>query len=109
MVESDDKKLEPAAWVKEYRDYLFRYANSRLRNSESSEEAVHETFIATLKHVDQYQGKGTERAWLLGILKRKIIDLIRERTRMLSLSDEGLRAAHSDNFFDQNGSWNQEI
>lgn len=76
---SDNKTLNPAAWVDQYGDYLYRYAVSRLRDGEAAEEVVQETFVAALRHVEQYEAKGSERAWLLGILKRKIIDLYRFR------------------------------
>jgi len=108
MIEADDKKLDPARWVEDHGDYLYRYAVSRLRNSEASEEVVQETFVAALKHVNQYQAKGTERAWLLGILKRKIIDFIRNRCRTISLSDEKINDI-PDSFFDQSGSWSKDI
>ncbi|WP_298860615.1 sigma-70 family RNA polymerase sigma factor [uncultured Gimesia sp.] len=108
MIEVDNKKLEPASWVEEHGDFLYRYAVSRMRNSESSEEVVQETFVAALKHIEQYQAKGTERAWLLGILKRKIIDFIRERTRTVSLSEEKIIDL-PDTLFDQSGNWNKDI
>ena len=78
---ANSKTLNPACWVDEYGDYLYRYAVSRLRGGDAAEEVVQETFVAALRHVDQYKAKGSERAWLLGILKRKIIDLIRDRNR----------------------------
>ena len=56
----------------------------------SAEEAVQETFVAGLKAAEQYSGKGEERAWLLGILKRKIIDLVRRRNRSPALQSSDL-------------------
>lgn len=107
QIKADENILNPTAWVDDYGDYLYRYAISRLRNSEASEEVVQETFLAALKHVHQYQAKGTERAWLLGILKRKIIDFIRDRSRTKSLSEEDLKDL-PDTFFDQKGNWQKE-
>jgi len=98
----------PAAWVDEFGDYLYRYAFSRLRNGEAAEEAVQETFVAALKHIEQYQARGSERAWLLGILKRKIIDLIRKRNRTVSPSNDDA-SDPSENLFDLSGSWKEEI
>lgn len=107
QIKADENILNPAAWVDDYGDYLYRYAISRLRNSAASEEVVQETFLAALKHVHQYQAKGTERAWLLGILKRKIIDFIRDRSRTKSLSEEDLKDL-PETFFDQKGNWQKE-
>ncbi|MGO9109776.1 MAG: sigma-70 family RNA polymerase sigma factor [Thermoguttaceae bacterium] len=97
--------IKPEEWLRAYGDYLFRYALSRLRDANAAEEVVQETFVAGLRAADQYAGKGAERAWLLGILKRKIIDHIRRRNRTsglpLSESEEGW----GDSFFDASGHW----
>lgn len=108
LTETNSKALNPASWVDEYGDYLYRYAVSRLRDGEAAEEVVQETFVAALRHVDQYEAKGSERAWLLGILKRKIIDLIRARNRTVSLAEEDSNDL-SEALFDRNGSWKKEI
>jgi RNA polymerase sigma-70 factor (ECF subfamily) len=99
--------LEPSAWVDRHGDYLYRYALSRLRDGEASEEVVQQTFLAALQHRDQYAGQGAERSWLLGILKRKIIDLIRKRNRTSSLSEESAEDP-SDTYFDRQGNWKTE-
>ena len=74
-------KLDPAVWVDEYGEYLFRYAYSRLRDANAAEEAVQETFLAGVRYVEQFAGRGSERGWLLGILKRKIVDYVRARSK----------------------------
>ena len=108
LIQTDNKTLDPASWVDRYGDYLYRYAVSRLRDSNPAEEVVQETFVAALQHVKQYAGKGSERAWLLGILKRGIIDLIRVRNRTTSLAEEDSNDL-SEALFDRNGSWRKEI
>lgn len=74
-------RLDPTQWVDAYGDYLYRYAMSRLRDSNAAEEVVQETFLAGIRYADQYAGRGAEQAWLLGILKRKIVDFVRRRTK----------------------------
>ncbi len=103
-----DKALDPSAWVDDHGDYLYRFALSRLRDGEASEEVVQETFVAALRHVEQYEGKGSERGWLMGILKRKIIDLVRARSRTSSLKEEDSNDS-SEALFDHNGSWKSEF
>ena len=39
-IEERQKSLEPAEWVDRHGDYLYRYALSRLRDAEASEEVV---------------------------------------------------------------------
>ena len=76
-----ERQIDPSRWVDEYGDYMYRYALSRVRSPELAEEVVQEMFVGALKSVDQFKGTGAERAWLLGILKRKIADHFRRRAR----------------------------
>jgi RNA polymerase sigma-70 factor (ECF subfamily) len=79
---SDHVNLENTdAWVDEHLDYLYRYALARLHNPTLAEEAVQETFLAAWTNRDSYQGRSALRTWLTGILKHKILDYIRRRTR----------------------------
>ena len=97
--------VDPSAWVDRHGDTLFRYALSRLRDPDAAEEVVQETFVAALRAVDQYSGAGSEGAWLLGILKRKIIDCVRRRNR----PDAGLGMEPGEDptetLFDKKGNW----
>jgi RNA polymerase sigma-70 factor (TIGR02943 family) len=101
-------KLEPSQWLDRYGDGLFRYALSRLRNREAAEEVVQETFVSALKARDQYSGRGSENGWLVGILKRKIIDYVRRRNRLLSGTDDDSQADLSETLFDQTGRWRED-
>ncbi len=100
------ERLGTERWVDEYGDYLFRYALSRLGEPNAAEEVVQETFLAGIRHYAQFRGEGSEQAWLLGILKRKIIDLIRARQRSGALGGADEENDASDQLFDANGNWN---
>ncbi len=80
--EARDTFVKPDEWVDVYGDYLFRYAFARLRMASVAEEVVQDTFLAALRHLDRFDRRGPQSAWLLGILKRKIIDTIRERAKL---------------------------
>lgn len=96
------RDINPVHWVDEHGDYLFRYALSRLRDCDSAEDAVQETFVAGLGALAQYSGKGAERAWLLGILKRKVVDLIRRRNKFTVIDPEDEITEH---LFKRGGKW----
>jgi len=100
-----DNVLDPAAWVDRHGDALYRYAVSRLRDPDSAEEVVQETFMAALRARDQFSGKGSEGAWLLGICKRKVIDHIRRRNRSDAASGGDLGTDPSEALFDAKGNW----
>ncbi len=85
--------VDPNEWVDQHGDFLYRLALSRLRNSEAAEVAVQETFVAGLRAAEQFAGKGSERAWLLGILKRKVIDFVRACNHLGLLEPDRLAAS----------------
>jgi len=70
--------LNPNKWIDKYADYLFNYAIVRVNNSDLAKDLVQETFFAGLKSAKNFQGKSTERTWLISILKRKVIDHYRK-------------------------------
>jgi RNA polymerase sigma-70 factor (TIGR02943 family) len=70
--------LNPEKWVTLHADYLFNYTISRINNHDLAKDLVQDTFFAGLKAKDNFQGKATERTWLISILKRKIIDHYRK-------------------------------
>lgn len=95
----------PEFWVDEYGDYLYRYAFSRLRDTNAAEEVVQETFLSGIRFQQKFTGAGTERAWLLGILKRKIVDHVRRRSRY---DRDGVSDDSSDPsaaLFNHQGNW----
>jgi RNA polymerase sigma-70 factor (TIGR02943 family) len=106
-VSAGEIAVDVNSWVDQHGDALYRYTLLRLRDSESAEEVVQETFLAGLKAVAQFSGKGTERAWLLGILKRKIVDHVRKRSRgAVGASDEAEDV--TELLFDTKGNWKSD-
>ncbi len=78
---------DPSGWVDQHGDYLFRYALMRVRNREAAENLVQETFLAALTARKSFTGRSTERTWMVGILKHKIIDTYRKSFREKSISE----------------------
>ncbi|MFV0249156.1 MAG: sigma-70 family RNA polymerase sigma factor [Tenacibaculum sp.] len=70
--------LYPEKWVDRYADYLFNYTVVRVNSEALAKDLVQETFFAGLKSAKNFEGKSTERTWLVSILKRKIIDYYRK-------------------------------
>lgn len=97
--------LDPDKWVKLHADYLYNYTISRINNQELAKDIVQDTFFAALKAKDNFQGKASERTWLISILKRKIIDYYR---RINSIKG---RAEVKMNFYsdgEREGEWIEE-
>jgi len=60
---------------------MFGYARLRLFDADSAEEAVQEAFLAAWRSRYSYLGDSSERTWLIGILRHKVLDAITDRTR----------------------------
>ena len=71
----------PAVWVDNYGDCLFRYAMSYVRDTQIAEDLVQETFLAALVSQNAFLGGSSEQTWLVGILKHKVIDYYRALRR----------------------------
>jgi len=105
MADQEQKLSSPEAWVDEHGDALYRYALSRLHNFASAEDVVQETFLAALKAQDKFSGRSPARTWLIGILKHKIVDLIRKESREQPSDEIEAVDPLAENRFDQKGHW----
>ena len=80
----------------EHRVYLLRFARLQLRNEDWAEDAVSETSRAALSKPQSFGNRSQLKTWLVGILKHKVIDLIRSNARLVSVPD-----AHADDEGDE--------
>lgn len=96
----------PADWVDQYGDALFRFAMLRVRDTDVAHDLVQETFVSGLQARERFRGQSTEKSWLIGILKHKIMDHYRASSRELLHDDaERLETLQDDAVFDQRGHW----
>lgn len=95
----------PETWVDEHGDALFGYALGRLKNRASAEDVVQETLLAALRSQDRFSGTSSVRTWLIGILKHKIVDLIRRESREQPSEEIETMEAPEELFFDKKGHW----
>ncbi len=102
---AEELPVGPDEWVDRYGDSLYRFALVRLGNAYEAEDAVQETFLAAIASQEQYSGAGSQRNWLISILRRKVIDAMRARSKRrseeITESDYDPTAA----FFDKQGKW----
>ena len=64
-----------------YKDLMFHAANRILQNTHDAEDAVHQAFLSILKHLDKISlaERQKTRAFVVVIVERKAIDLLRTR------------------------------
>ena len=92
MIRADPMMSTPGieSQLAEHRSYLLRYARLQLRNDAWAEDAVSETLLAALSKPQSFGNRSQLKTWLVGILKHKVIDILRQRQREVSLAtDEG--------------------
>lgn len=95
--------------LQQYRAYLLRYAVLQLRDPVLAEDVVQDTLLAALEGSARFTGKSSYKTWLTGILKHKIIDVIRRRSREqpLTSSDDLSETDAVDAMFKGDGHWQQ--
>ena len=90
-----------------HRRYLLRIATLQLRDNALAEDVVQDTLVAALQGEQGFSGKSSLKTWLTGILKHKVVDAIRSKTRAPTLNtlDEECRLDDLDALFDETGHW----
>jgi RNA polymerase sigma-70 factor, ECF subfamily len=63
-----------------HRNDLVRYARRKLLDPSLAEDLVHDVFEAVATGRAAFGGRSALRTWLVGILKHKIVDLVRQRS-----------------------------
>ena len=102
---NDRPKIEPDEWVDRYGDALYHFALARVKNREIAEDLVQETFLSAVKAQDRFKGKSTEKTWLFGILKHKVIDHYRKNRTVIYEQDLSQDTAELEAFFNAKGAW----
>ena len=87
-----------------YGDMMYRYTLARVRNPEEAAEIVQNTFLAALQSKSAFAGRSTEKSWLFGILKHKILDHFRalKKLQTFDLLPEDDRDPY-ENAYDETG------
>jgi RNA polymerase sigma-70 factor (ECF subfamily) len=70
-----------------HRSHLVRFAQRKLHDPMLAEDVVHDVFEAVLSGRALFAGRSALSSWLTGILKHKVVDLVRQRAGYDSLDD----------------------
>ena len=98
-------KLNSDAWVDRYGDALFHFALARVNKREIAEDLVQETFLAAVQSQERFKGQSSEKTWLFGILKHKIVDHYRKNKATVLAQDLSNGSDNLDGFFNAKGGW----
>ena len=80
----------PVSWndLSTHRGDLVRFARRKLLDPSLAEDLVHDVFEAVITGRASFAGRSALKSWLVGILKHKIVDLVRQRVGHYSLPEE---------------------
>jgi RNA polymerase sigma-70 factor (ECF subfamily) len=95
------RQLDPNKWLDCHGDYLYRYALVRVREAVVAEDLLQETLLAAVGAYQGHAGRSSERTWLVGIMKHKVIDYFRRVARNVQFQ----LTAEDDEWFEQSGPW----
>lgn len=97
--------LDPTRWVENYGDFLYGFALARVRAPDVAQDLVQDTLLAAWRGRAVFGGRSSERTWLTGILKHKIMDHYRTSGRTELLGDRAARGREHGEVFDEDGHW----
>ncbi|KVN45153.1 RNA polymerase factor sigma-70 [Burkholderia ubonensis] len=97
------------AYLAQLRHDLLRFACLQLRDTDAAEDAVQEALAAAWTHAGEFAGLSAHKTWVFGILRNKLIDVLRARQRTVNLSalDAELdgESVLDCELFKENGHW----
>lgn len=96
---------DPEKWLGLYGDALYRFAMMRVQDTQIAQDIVQETLLAAFKSRHNFSGKSSERTWLTGILKYKILDYFRHKYSHKESMVAAVDTSEAD-YFDDKGHWN---
>lgn len=102
-----DPLHDPEFLTRLRRDML-RFADLQLRNKAQAEDAVQEALTAALAGKDKFASRASVRTWVLAILKNKIVDVLRRRSRE-NVAVDAENDGDIDAYFDDRSHWAEDM
>ena len=102
-----NNEMSPESWLQDHGDALFSFAMMRLHDAAAAEDVLQETLIAGIQGLERFKQGASVRTWLISIMKNKIIDWLRKRTREQPLDELALENDNFDEQFADDGHWKE--
>lgn len=87
------------------RPRLLAFARLQLGNETQAEDLVQEALIAAWEGLDRFAGSAKLETWVFGILKHKLLDAIRHRSREIATGFDPDDMPEIDGLFNQRAHW----
>ena len=109
-VDNDDlnQQLHNTEYLNELRQQMIKFALLQLSSFQQAEDVVQEALTSAFEHLKSFSGRAAFKTWVFAILKNKIVDLIRQKNRLITMSelfDDQENDLSIDELFDKAGNW----
>ena len=104
------QQLQSPAFLIDLRQQMLKFAILQLSSFQLAEDAVQEALASAYQHIDSFTGRAAFKTWVFAILKNKIIDSIRQKSRLMTMSElfnDEESELSIDALFDASGHWHK--
>lgn len=104
------QQLQNPAFLIDLRQQMLKFAILQLSSLQLAEDAVQEALASAFQHIGSFTGRAAFKTWVFAILKNKIIDVIRQKSRLMTMSElfkDEESELSIDALFDASGHWHK--
>lgn len=100
-------KFNDSSFLMDLRRQMLKFAVLQLSNIQHAEDAVQDALMSAFQHQSSFTGQAAFKTWVFAILKNKIIDIIRQKSRLVLMSElfDDQEDSTIDSLFDKHGHW----
>lgn len=103
-------QLHSPAFLQDLRQQMIKFAFLQLSSLPQAEDVVQEALTSAFQHLDSFKGRAAFKTWVFSILKNKIIDVLRQKSRLVAMSElfkDEESELSVDELFDASGHWHK--
>ncbi|MDD9316575.1 RNA polymerase factor sigma-70 [Acinetobacter lactucae] len=102
--------LHNPAFLQDLRQQMIKFAFLQLSSLPQAEDVVQEALTSAFQNLDSFKGRAAFKTWVFAILKNKIIDVVRQKSRLVAMSElfkDEESELSVDELFDASGHWHK--
>lgn len=103
-------QLHNPAFLQDLRQQMIKFAFLQLSSLPQAEDVVQEALTSAFQNLDSFKGRAAFKTWVFSILKNKIIDVLRQKSRLVAMSElfkDEESELSVDELFDASGHWHK--
>lgn len=108
--EEIEDQLHNPAFLQDLRQQMIKFAFLQLSSLPQAEDVVQEALTSAFQHLDSFKGRAAFKTWVFAILKNKIIDVIRQKSRLVAMTElfkDEESELSIDALFNASGHWHK--